>query len=168
MLASLDRLAALPDETQVCCAHEYTLSNLRFARAVEPDNPDLAGYTHACDARRAAGKPTLPSTIATERRINPFLRSREPTVRHAVQQQDPAARSSVEVFAALRRWKDGFSLTAAARTSPTRNCLTDDRFPTTGTAAVPMGTGRLFHPADPSLGRRQPDPARTSCRRGCR
>ncbi|WP_231960266.1 hydroxyacylglutathione hydrolase [Tepidimonas fonticaldi] len=108
MLASLDRLAALPDETQVCCAHEYTLSNLRFARAVEPDNPDLAGYTRACDARRAAGEPTLPSTIATERRINPFLRSREPTVRHAVQQQDPAARSDVEVFAALRRWKDGF------------------------------------------------------------
>ncbi|MDM7456326.1 MAG: hydroxyacylglutathione hydrolase [Tepidimonas sp.] len=108
MLASLDRLAALPGETQVCCAHEYTLSNLRFARAVEPDNPELAAYAQACQARREVGEPTLPSTIATELGINPFLRSREPTVRRAVQQRDPAARSDVEVFAALRRWKDGF------------------------------------------------------------
>lgn len=108
MLASLDRLAALPADTLVHCAHEYTLSNLRFARVVEPDNPDLAAYASACEARRAAGAPTLPGTIATERRVNPFLRCREPGVRRAVQQQDPSARTDVDVFAALRRWKDGF------------------------------------------------------------
>ena len=108
MLASLDRLAALPDDTRVCCAHEYTLSNLRFARAVEPDNVALAAHTVWCEARRAAGAPTLPSTLATERCINPFLRCREPGVRRAVQQRDPSIGTDIEVFAALRRWKDGF------------------------------------------------------------
>ncbi|WP_235587552.1 hydroxyacylglutathione hydrolase [Tepidimonas taiwanensis] len=108
MLASLERLAALPDDTHVCCAHEYTLSNLRFARTVEPDNDTLRTYAAACEARRAAGQPTLPSTLGTERRVNPFLRSREPGVRRAIQQWDPSADTDVAVFAALRRWKDGF------------------------------------------------------------
>ncbi|TSE31262.1 Hydroxyacylglutathione hydrolase GloB [Tepidimonas thermarum] len=108
MLASLDRLAALPDDTRVCCAHEYTLSNLRFAHVVEPGNPDLAAYTQACEARRARGAPTLPSTIGTERRINPFLRCREPAVRQAIRHRNPAANSDVEIFATLRRWKDDF------------------------------------------------------------
>lgn len=108
MLASLERLATLPAHTLVYCAHEYTLSNLRFARAVEPDNPDLTAYVSACEAKRAAGMPTLPSTIGNERRINPFLRYREPSVRRAVQQRDPSAHTHTEIFAALRRWKDIF------------------------------------------------------------
>jgi hydroxyacylglutathione hydrolase len=108
MLASLDALAALPGPTRVCCTHEYTLSNLRFAQAVEPRNPDLDAYRQWCEARRLEGLPTLPSTLALERNINPFLRSREPSVVQAVQQQAPGASGTVGVFAALRQWKDTF------------------------------------------------------------
>jgi len=110
MLHSLDALAALPGDTRVCCAHEYTLSNLRFAQAVEPVNADLARYTAQCEALRAQGQPTLPAELATERRINPFLRSREATVTAAVQQHArlPADAGEVAVFAALRQWKNDF------------------------------------------------------------
>ncbi|TSE36136.1 Hydroxyacylglutathione hydrolase [Tepidimonas charontis] len=108
MLTSLDRLAHLPDDTRVCCAHEYTLANLRFARVVEPDNADVQAAMREAEQRRARGAPTLPSTIGQERRINPFLRVREPTVRAAVQQHMACAGDDVAVFAALRRWKDGF------------------------------------------------------------
>ena len=108
MLASLDSLAALPGNTRVCCAHEYTLSNLRFARAVEPDNQVLVTYEAQCIAWRAQGLPTLPSSIALEKQINPFLRSREPIVRQAALSQDPQASSDVATFAALREWKNNF------------------------------------------------------------
>lgn len=108
MLASLDRLAALPADTRVCCAHEYTMDNLRFAAAVEPANAELEAYAQRCAARRAGGQPTLPSSIATERAINPFLRSREAAVVHAIQQQDPSAQGEVPLFAALRAWKNRF------------------------------------------------------------
>lgn len=108
MLASLDRLAALPDDTRVCCAHEYTLSNLRFAQAVEPGNADIEWQLARCGALRERGLPTLPSTLAQERRINPFLRSREPSVVAALAQQAPRAADEVARFAALREWKNGF------------------------------------------------------------
>ncbi|MEC5386333.1 hydroxyacylglutathione hydrolase [Uliginosibacterium sp. H3] len=107
--ASLQRIAALPGETQICCAHEYTLSNLRFARAVEPDNATLQARSEACIALREAGQATLPSRLADELATNPFLRTMQPSVRHAAEQHatqaltDPAA-----VFAALRAWKDVF------------------------------------------------------------
>lgn len=108
MLASLDALAALPGDTRVCCAHEYTLSNLRFARAVEPGNGALIAYEQRCQAQRARGEPTLPSSIALERAINPFLRSREPEVARAVQAHAASANDEVAVFAALRQWKNEF------------------------------------------------------------
>jgi hydroxyacylglutathione hydrolase len=110
MLASLDRLAALPGDTRVCCAHEYTLSNLRFAQAVEPANTDLTQYTAHCESLRAQGQPTLPAQLATERRINPFLRSREATVLQAVREHAELAADAAEaeVFAALRQWKNDF------------------------------------------------------------
>lgn len=108
MLASLDALAALPGATRVCCAHEYTLSNLRFARAVEPDNAKLLHYLGLCQQRRASQQPTLPSTLATERQINPFLRSREHDVIRAVRARTPSADNEVAVFAALREWKNQF------------------------------------------------------------
>ena len=108
MLASLDTLAALPANTRVCCAHEYTLSNLRFARAVEPGNPALADYLQRCEQLRAQGQPTLPSTIGTERAVNPFLRSRESEVVQAVHAQAASATDEVAVFAALREWKNNF------------------------------------------------------------
>ena len=110
MLASLDRLATLPGDTRVCCAHEYTLSNLRFARAVEPQNTALHAYSAACEKLRAQGVPTLPSTIAQERAINPFLRSRERSVVASViaHAPDTNPRDETAVFAALREWKNTF------------------------------------------------------------
>ena len=110
MLASLETLARLPADTRVCCGHEYTLANLRFALAVEPGNADLAQYMARCEALRARGAPTLPSQLATERLINPFLRSRETTVDQAVRSHAGLAASAtpVEVFAALRQWKNDF------------------------------------------------------------
>ncbi len=107
MLASLDKLAALPGHTQVCCAHEYTLGNLRFARAVEPDNVALQRYSARCEALRERQQPTLPSTLAVERDINPFLRAREAAVTQAMQARG-AAGDAVSVFAALREWKNQF------------------------------------------------------------
>ncbi|MDF1482557.1 hydroxyacylglutathione hydrolase [Extensimonas sp. H3M7-6] len=110
MLASLDQFAALPGATRVCCAHEYTLSNLKFARAVEPDNQALRDYQQHCEGLRAQGLPTLPSTVALERAINPFLRTREAAVAAAAQRHDPAVNPAdpVAVLAALRAWKNGF------------------------------------------------------------
>ncbi len=108
MLASLDRLAALPGDTQVCCAHEYTLSNLRFALAVEPHNPALQAYHVRCQGLRERGQPTLPSSLAQELAINPFLRSRQASVIEAVQQRSPQALDEVAVFAHLREWKNKF------------------------------------------------------------
>lgn len=110
MLASLDALAALPGDTRVCCAHEYTLANLKFARAVEPGNDELTHYNAHCESLRAQGQPTLPSQLAIERRINPFLRSREATVLRAVRAHAElsADAAEAEVFAALRQWKNDF------------------------------------------------------------
>ena len=108
MLDSLDKLSALPGNTVVCCTHEYTLSNLRFALAVEPENQDLQTYHAECVKLRAAGSSTLPTTIANEHRINPFLRSRGAEVQAAIHQFDPSADGDVAVFAALRQWKNQF------------------------------------------------------------
>jgi len=109
MLASLDRLAALPGETRVCCTHEYTLANLRFARTVEPGNEALRRYQQQCEDLRAQGLPTLPSSIALERDINPFLRSRLADVARAAGAFSGAPPSDeVAVFAALRQWKNEF------------------------------------------------------------
>jgi hydroxyacylglutathione hydrolase len=108
MLASLDRLAALPDATRICCAHEYTLNNLRFARAVEPGNALLSNYEADAQRLRAAQQCTLPSNMLLERKINPFLRSRQPDVIRAVQTFDASAHGEVAVFAALRQWKNQF------------------------------------------------------------
>jgi hydroxyacylglutathione hydrolase len=105
---SLSRLAALPGGTRVFCTHEYTLSNLKFARAVEPHNDDLAAYTAWCESQRAQGLPTLPSTIAQELRINPFLRCGLPAVAQTARLHGAAADDPTPVFAALRRWKNEF------------------------------------------------------------
>jgi hydroxyacylglutathione hydrolase len=108
MLASLDSLAALPDTTRVCCTHEYTLSNLQFATAVEPANADLQQYLAHCQALRAQGLPTLPSTIALERKINPFLRSRLPAVVASATAHDAAMTCNTGAFASLRQWKNEY------------------------------------------------------------
>lgn len=109
MQASLDKLAALPGATRVCCTHEYTLSNLKFATVVEPANRQLAQYRQQCEALRARGEPTLPSSVALEKEINPFLRTREAAVAGAAQAHDPAATDDpVAILAALRQWKNEF------------------------------------------------------------
>jgi hydroxyacylglutathione hydrolase len=109
MLASLSKLAALPASTRVCCTHEYTLSNLKFATAVEPGNAQLIHYRQQCEQRRSRGEPTLPSTIALENGINPFLRTRQPAVAQAAHAYGGADEADpVAVFAALRQWKNEF------------------------------------------------------------
>jgi hydroxyacylglutathione hydrolase len=109
MTDSLGKLARLPADTRVYCAHEYTLSNLRFARAVEPDSEALRERQQACSALRDRGLPTLPSTIGEERATNPFLRCDVPVVRRAAEARAgrPLATTSA-AFATLREWKDGF------------------------------------------------------------
>jgi len=108
MLDSLTRLAALPDDTRVCCAHEYTASGLVFARAVEPDNQALVSYQTQVHDLRAQGLPSLPSTIGQEKLINPFLRTYVPAVIAAAQRFAPKAHEPADVFAALRTWKNQF------------------------------------------------------------
>ncbi len=112
---SLQQMAALPAQTLVFCAHEYTLSNLRFALAVEPDNAALQQYEAWCLAQREKDLPTLPSTIGQELAINPFLRCEQAAVIHAAQQFEPALRTATssltpaQVLAALRAWKNVFA-----------------------------------------------------------
>lgn len=108
MLASLSALAALPGNTRVCCTHEYTLGNLKFARVVEPDNAALAQYQAECVAKRAADVPTLPSSIALELQINPFLRTRYAAIQQAAQAFDASTCDEASVLGALRTWKNQF------------------------------------------------------------
>jgi len=109
MHESLERIAALPDDTRVFCAHEYTLSNLRFAAAVEPGNADVIRTLEAVRELRSRDEITLPTTLRRERRINPFLRCREPAVRAAAEAHAGSTlHGPAEVFAVLRAWKDGF------------------------------------------------------------
>jgi hydroxyacylglutathione hydrolase len=108
MHRSLKRLAALPGNTRVCCAHEYTLSNLRFARCAERDNVALDEYATWCEAQRRRGMPTLPSSIARERAINPFLRCNVPAVVQSAREHGAASDEEPAVFAALRQWKNEF------------------------------------------------------------
>lgn len=109
MLRSLDRLAALPGDTRVCCAHEYTTGNLAFARAVEPSSEAVERRVAEVAAARAAGRPSLPAVLKAERSYNPFLRAREPSVRQSAERHEGVPLTDpVAVFAAIRRWKDGF------------------------------------------------------------
>ena len=111
MWHSLQKLASLPEDTLVCCAHEYTLANLHFALAAEPDNERIQQRLETERSRRDRGEPTLPSSIGLELATNPFLRCTAPALmRHAAESSgQPAAElSAVESFAALRSWKDRF------------------------------------------------------------
>lgn len=109
LYASLRRLRELPADTAVYCGHEYTVANLRFALTVEPDNVALQEYYAWARAQRAAGRPTLPSTIRQERAINPFLRTHVPAIRGPLASGlDHKSDIDIEVFARLRRRKDDF------------------------------------------------------------
>ncbi|MDD2030421.1 MAG: hydroxyacylglutathione hydrolase [Pseudomonas rhizophila] len=109
MHQSLSRLASLPEDTLVYCTHEYTLSNLRFAAAVEPGNPDIAARLEKVSQQRNAGVMTLPSTLALEKLTNPFLRTAETSVKQKADERNGQRNQTPsEVFAALRAWKDKF------------------------------------------------------------
>ncbi|WP_434603540.1 hydroxyacylglutathione hydrolase [Pseudomonas sp. R1-7] len=106
---SLGRLAALPEDTLVYCTHEYTLSNLKFAAAVEPTNPDVVARLEKVTQQRSQGVITLPSTLALEKLTNPFLRTTETSVKQKADERNGQRNQTPsEVFAALRAWKDKF------------------------------------------------------------
>ncbi|RMG21040.1 MAG: hydroxyacylglutathione hydrolase [Deltaproteobacteria bacterium] len=100
---SLQRIAALPEQTRVYCGHEYTVNNLEFASTVEPGNAAVRRRLEACRHLREAGRPTVPGTLAEERETNPFLRVDSDEIQRTTGETDP-----VRVFAALRRLKDAF------------------------------------------------------------
>ena len=105
MWASLQRLAALPDEARVYSGHDYVLSNGRFALAVEPDNEALKARIREAEALKAQGRFLIPTTLRDEKATNPFLRAAEPAVARSV---DKAGAPPAEVFQALREWKNRF------------------------------------------------------------
>ncbi len=109
MKASLERLAALPDDTLVYCGHEYTQSNLRFALTLEPDNAVLVERLREVEGLRAEGRATVPTSIAIEKQTNPFLRSASPELQASVRAQVPGVGADeTAIFAATRRLKDSF------------------------------------------------------------
>jgi hydroxyacylglutathione hydrolase len=109
MLMSLDKIAQLPENTLIYCAHEYTLANLNFAIAVEPHNIQLANRIKDAKNLREQGLPTVPSTLAMELATNPFLRSRCDSVKKmAASRLSQQPKDETEVFAAIRQWKDNF------------------------------------------------------------
>jgi hydroxyacylglutathione hydrolase len=105
MWRSLSKFAPLPDDARVYCAHEYTQANARFALSVDPDNPALQARAAEVDRLRAAGQPTVPSTLGAERVANPFLRPQDPAIRKRLGLADAG---DVDVFAELRKRKDRF------------------------------------------------------------
>jgi len=106
---SLAKLAALPDDTLVYCAHEYTLANLKFAAAVEPGNQDIQNRIEACQSLRRGNKPTVPGKIAVEKLTNPFLRTHTAVVvESASHYRKQELTNEIDVFAAIRNWKDNF------------------------------------------------------------
>jgi len=105
MWRSLSKFGRLPDDALVYCGHEYTAANARFALTVDPDNPALKARAAEIDQQRAAGQPTVPTTLGAERRANPFLRPHDPAIRRQLGMADA---SDVEVFAEIRARKDRF------------------------------------------------------------
>lgn len=108
MLDSLDRMARLPGETLVCCGHEYTESNGRFAQAAEPENTDRDQRMLEVRSLRSRGLPSVPSTLASERACNPFLRVDAAGVQAQLRARGLTSNQRADAFAALRAWKDGF------------------------------------------------------------
>ena len=109
MSDSLTKLAALPPDTQVYCAHEYTVSNLRFGLTVEPETAEAAAYLDECRTKRGRDEATVPSTMRRERNVNPFLRCDQETVKQAAEAKaGRRLQNQAEVFAVIRSWKDGF------------------------------------------------------------
>jgi hydroxyacylglutathione hydrolase len=108
MYESLMKLKKLPQNTRIYCGHEYTINNLKFAKAVEPDNIDLiTRYNDSIDLRKN-NIPTLPSTLSIELKTNPFLRAEKSNVQKIIPHEFKTGLSEKEIFSALRQWKDNF------------------------------------------------------------
>jgi hydroxyacylglutathione hydrolase len=105
---SLQRIASLPKDLLIYCSHEYTLSNLRFAQAVEPDNALIQEHTDVCQTLRQSNQPTLPTTLELEHQINPFLRCMQTSVVKTAVLHGALSTDSLSVFATLRQWKNRF------------------------------------------------------------
>jgi hydroxyacylglutathione hydrolase len=109
MFTSLKKLSSLADNTQVYCAHEYTLANLTFALAVEPNNQELAVYYQQVKQLRQQNRASIPSSIHREKKINPFLRAHSAEIKaNAQKHAAKKLNNSIDVFAAIRQWKDTF------------------------------------------------------------
>lgn len=109
MYTSLSRLAELPNDMRVYCGHEYTVSNIKFARAVEPDNKALAEWGMRAQHLRDHGQPTLPTDLALEKKTNPFLRCNERAVKESASRHaGRELKEPVEVLAVIREWKNNF------------------------------------------------------------
>ena len=106
LLHSLQRLKQLPDDTKVYCGHEYTRTNLRFAKIIEPDNEKIKSYMHSLDNQTKAC--TLPSTIGLEKKINPFFRVEEPAIAHFAAKEKIPTDDTLAIFKKLRQKKDEF------------------------------------------------------------
>ena len=106
---SLQRLAALPDDTLIYCGHEYTLDNLAFAQSIEPDNTCIAKRIKSCQQQRQQQQPTVPATLAQEKQSNPFLRCHMPTLQQAIAKQSKQhIDNAQDAFTALRQLKDAY------------------------------------------------------------
>ncbi|XOZ34236.1 hydroxyacylglutathione hydrolase [Halomonadaceae bacterium KBTZ08] len=109
MRASLAKLREWPDNTLVCCGHEYTRANVAFTRAVTPEDGALETYQRQVEQLRDSGQPTVPTTLGHERRFNPFLRWDDPDVKSAAERKaGEQGLSADRVFGVIRQWKDGF------------------------------------------------------------
>lgn len=109
MLTSLEKLAALHDETLVYCAHEYTMANIQFAKTVNPNNSDLMEYERQVIERRNDNQPTIPTKLATQKLVNPFLRCNDPDIVHQLLTQNALLeKNKTSYFTELRAWKDRF------------------------------------------------------------
>ena len=110
MYQSLEKLKDLPDNTLVYSAHEYTLANLQFAKEVEVNNYYISEYIEVCQKKIELDLPTLPSSIAIEKKVNPFMRCSETSLRQSISQAmlSSETASDSEIFAYLREWKDSF------------------------------------------------------------
>ncbi|WDE02965.1 hydroxyacylglutathione hydrolase [Thalassomonas viridans] len=109
MLASLQKLAALPHHTRVYCTHEYTSANLEFALTIEPDNTELRAYREQTRQLREQDKATLPSSIGLEKAINPFLRCHQANIQeNVVPEHSPGENLTLAAFTRVRQQKDNF------------------------------------------------------------
>jgi hydroxyacylglutathione hydrolase len=108
MYLSLKKIAALPDETLVCCAHEYTLSNIRFAQSIDKDNLDLNAWSDKANQLRNRMVPTVPTTLGFEKKVNPFMRCDESNIQNSAQENYGFPCNGEETLAVIRKMKDSF------------------------------------------------------------